>query len=99
VGAAAGVKGSDYPKIRPLVKEWVLAYADGLKDGSAITAAPPGVPFPVTLLRRHSDASVLLISRFTPDDLDEKRQTRVQQAIDRKYRKLAKEKTKDASRF
>lgn len=94
VGAAAGVKGAEYPKIRELVKEWVLAQADGLKDGSAVTAAPPRVPFPVTLSRRHSDASVLLISRFAPDDLETKRQTRVQQAIDRKYRKLAREKAK-----
>ena len=37
---------------------------------------------------------MLLISRFAPDDLETKRQTRVQQAIDRKYRKLAREKAK-----
>lgn len=94
VGVAAGVRGSDYPKIRGLVKEWVLAQADGLRDGSAVTAAPAGVPFPVTLSRRHSDASLLLVSRFAPDDLEAKRQARVQQAIDRKYRKLAKEKAR-----
>lgn len=94
VGAAARLKGAEYPKIRELVKEWVLAQADGLKDGSAVTAAPPGVPFAVTLSRRHSDASLLLVSRFAPDDLEARRQARVQQAIERKYRKLAKEKAK-----
>jgi len=48
--------------------------------------------------RRHSDASLLLISRFRPDDLEQKRQARVQQAIDKKYRKLAKEKPKEAEK-
>jgi hypothetical protein len=97
VGAAGNVAHRDADRVRATLEEWVLAVAPSLaahpdpKEDKpwSVTATPDGVPFDVTLQRwARRGESRILIKRFSPDDLEARRQERISTALQKKLPKL-----------
>lgn len=97
VGAASGVKPSAARLDR--IADWVALEAPGLVDGRPgvqgghmVKAAPPDLPFPATLSRWPvADGSALpafSVRTWRPEDLEERRLTRVSRALADKLSKL-----------
>lgn len=99
-GAVKGAK--EKTKIQNLIKAWVLQKAGKLEIGSPATAPrhfikgkPKDVPFELVLYRWGDLPGLegrLLIQRFAPDDLEQKRRERIRIALNGKCRKLAESK-------
>jgi len=99
-GAVKGAKNK--ATIQNLIKTWVLEKARQLEVGSPTTAPrhfitekPDGVPFEITLYRWGGLPGLegrLLIQRFMPEDLEQKRRGRIRTALSAKCKKLAKAK-------
>jgi hypothetical protein len=97
IDAATGVRVSAHAGLRQHIREWVLDHAAGL-EGEAetggerryrTTAQPEGIPFPITLQRRPLTGSEILISRYAPPDVEERRDAVMARALARKLPKLA----------
>ncbi|MDD3628101.1 MAG: hypothetical protein PHV06_12375 [bacterium] len=84
------------------LKKWILNNAPRLRSPSmkinnlnAIDETPPGVPFKVSLRFLPGNNGKFLIGRFSPDNLEKKREVRIRKAIHRKSEKLKKAKGKN----
>jgi hypothetical protein len=82
--------GSDWSRIRDLVREWLLANCPTLPEGRA-TITVPGVSFGLTLWKRRSsdDSRVLLVREVPPGDAEADLQREMHKGLDHKHEKLA----------
>ncbi len=102
-GTAAWSRGKKKDNIRRAIEEWVRVTAPTLKMNKPPhhykTERLEGVPFDVTLSKFEAMSEVrngeLLISMFSPKDLEEQRATRVDRALGDKCPKLLKAKVGD----
>jgi hypothetical protein len=87
--------------LRKSLAEWILKKAPLLKtypvSERCVKEAPPGVPFVVLLCRYPGLDGKLMLSRYSPEELEQKRRVRVDKAINDKCPKLYEAKGKGTS--